>query len=323
MSLSDPKDFMSEHKKFLIPVFLMIFLLACTGSYVKPEQVKGIYHRIKKGETLYGISRAYHADLQEIAELNDITNPAAIRAGDAIFIPGADKVAEPIHESSDVREHRKPAEKPSRPPAQAQSAAPTQAQPAPPPYAAPNNGRKPESARAVAVQPDKENAGKELAAMEKPPVAKLAPAPHSEVAKEQAKTDKPAHPDDRIEFDRKRFIWPVKGEILSRYGIQPNGSKNNGIRIAGSENTPVLAAAAGEVTYSGTLKYYGDTIILRHDDHFSTVYTSLKNRSVKVGDRVKRGDKIALLGKNDTGRAFLTFEIRQVNKPRNPLFFLP
>lgn len=314
---------MSEHKKFLIPVFLMIFLVACAGSYVKPEQVKGIYHRVKKGETLYGISRAYHADLQEIAELNDITNPAAIRAGDAIFIPGADKLAEPIHESRDGREHREPAEKPSRLPAKAQSAASTQAQPAPPPYAAPNNIRKPEAARAAAVRPAKENAGKEFAAVEKPPDAKPAPpAPRPEEPKEQVKTDKPPAP-DRIEFDRKRFIWPVKGTILSRYGIQPNGSKNNGIRIAGGENTPVLAAAAGEVTYSGTLKYYGDTIILRHDDHFSTVYTSLKNRSVKVGDRVKRGDTIALLGKNDAGRAFLTFEIRQVNKPRNPLFFLP
>lgn len=303
---------MAEHKKFLIPVLLTVFLVTCAGSSIKPEPVKGIYHRVKKGETLYAISRAYNTDLQELAEVNNITNPAVIEAGTAVFIPGADKVVEvPLREPQSDRDRREPAAKKTLKPSV----------PAMSPSGAPGEIRKSPAAHAQSARPAEVKTGEEPAAVKKPLAAKPAPVPPPEETSEQAKTDKPAH--DRIEFDRKRFIWPIKGEILSRYGIQPNGSKNNGIRIAGEEDMPVLAAAAGEVTYSDTLKYYGETIILKHDDNFSTVYTTLKSRNVKVGDRVKKGDKIALIGKNEAGRAFLTFEIRRFNKPRNPLFFLP
>ena len=63
-------------------IFPSVFLLcsslpACAGPGVKPETVKGIYHVVKRGETLWSISRAYHVSLQEIAEINNITNAAS------------------------------------------------------------------------------------------------------------------------------------------------------------------------------------------------------------------------------------------------------
>ena len=50
---------------------------------------QGVYHTVKKGETLYRICRAYNADLGEVARANGISDPAAISVGQRIWIPGA------------------------------------------------------------------------------------------------------------------------------------------------------------------------------------------------------------------------------------------
>jgi lipoprotein NlpD len=130
---------------------------------------------------------------------------------------------------------------------------------------------------------------------------------------------------ETIQFDRKRFIWPVKGRVVSRFGIQPNGMYYNGITIAAGEDIPVVAAARGTVIFSGLLKDYGETIIVKHEDHYATVYTRLGQRKVKLDDRVKQAEMIGYLGKGEEkgGGPRLTFEIRYHNKARNPMFFLP
>jgi lipoprotein NlpD len=98
----------------------------------------------------------------------------------------------------------------------------------------------------------------------------------------------------------------------------------NGIRIAAGEGTAVQAAANGHVIFSGPLKDYGETIIIQHEDQYATVYTRLGIRAVRGETRVKKGDRIAFLGKGeDQVEPYLHFEIRYKNKARNPLFFLP
>jgi lipoprotein NlpD len=98
----------------------------------------------------------------------------------------------------------------------------------------------------------------------------------------------------------------------------------NGITIAAKEGTPILAAAAGTVIFSSSLKNYGETMIIKHDDSYSTVYTNLGSRIRKVDDKVRKGEQIALSGKSQKeGETCVSFEIRHKNKARNPLFFLP
>ena len=130
---------------------------------------------------------------------------------------------------------------------------------------------------------------------------------------------------ETLQFDRKRFIWPVKGRVVSRFGIQPNGMYYNGITIVAGEDRPVVAAARGAVIFSGLLKDYGETIIIKHEDHYATVYTRLGQRKVKLDDRVKQTEMIGYLGKGEEkgGGSRLNFEIRHHNKARNPMFFLP
>ena len=98
----------------------------------------------------------------------------------------------------------------------------------------------------------------------------------------------------------------------------------NGIRIAADEGTPVQAAADGVVIFSAPLKDYGETIIIQHEDHYATVYAHLGIRTVRGEVKVKKGGRIAFIGKAAAKEeAALHFEIRHNNKARNPLFFLP
>jgi lipoprotein NlpD len=129
---------------------------------------------------------------------------------------------------------------------------------------------------------------------------------------------------EKIQREKILFLWPVVGKVVSRYGIQPNGMFFNGIKIAAPDGTPVIAVADGIVIFSSSLKDYGETIILKHDNDYSSVYTQLGQRLVKREDRLKKGDRIATLAKSEIrGEALLNFEIRFKNRARNPLFFLP
>ena len=121
----------------------------------------------------------------------------------------------------------------------------------------------------------------------------------------------------------RRFSWPVPGGVLSSaFGIR-NGVMHDGVDIAAPAGTPVHAADRGVVIFSGRLRGYGNVVILRHDDHYVTVYAHNRLNSVREGDYVARGQIIAEVG--TTGRTTgpnLHFEVRHDNLARNPLNYL-
>ena len=119
------------------------------------------------------------------------------------------------------------------------------------------------------------------------------------------------------------FIWPVQGKVVSRFGVK-DGLRYEGIDIAAPLGTPVKAAGEGVVVYEGSLKGYGNLLIIKHENDFKTVYAYNYRNLVSVGQKVKRGDCIAEVG--NTGRypdPRLHFQIRDKDQARNPLFFLP
>ncbi len=116
------------------------------------------------------------------------------------------------------------------------------------------------------------------------------------------------------------FAWPLWGEISQ--GYKPG---HLAIDIAGPYDTPVYAARAGRVTFSGFSDVgYGYTVILDHGDGLTSLYGHLKGDYVAVGQWVKRGEIIGRLGStgNSTG-PHLHFEIRRKGERQNPLHFLP
>ncbi len=120
------------------------------------------------------------------------------------------------------------------------------------------------------------------------------------------------------------FAWPVEhGVISSGFGIR-NGTMHDGVDIAAPVGTPVHAAEAGRVIYSGRLRGYGNVIIVRHDDHYVTVYGHNSANRVREGQYVSRGQVIGNIGNSGrTTGANLHFEVRRDNTARNPLAYLP
>jgi lipoprotein NlpD len=119
-----------------------------------------------------------------------------------------------------------------------------------------------------------------------------------------------------------RWQWPTSGKITSTY--KANDSSRNGINISGKEGQAIIAAASGEVVYSGSgLIGYGELIIIKHSESLLSAYAHNSKRLVSEGQKVQGGAKIAEMGRNDRNQARLHFEIRVDGKPRDPITYLP
>jgi lipoprotein NlpD len=116
------------------------------------------------------------------------------------------------------------------------------------------------------------------------------------------------------------FAWPTNGQVIGYF----DEVKNKGLDIAGQAGDPILAAADGQVVYAGAgLRGYGNLIILKHNNTFLTAYAHNQTLLVKEDQQVRKGQKIAEMGKTDADRVKLHFEIRRQGKPVDPAKFLP
>ena len=230
------RDILSLWKTVFL-LFSFLFIYACLSAKfvpLPPKVVIGIYHTVKKGETLWRICKTYDVDLQEVAELNNIKDAAPIKTGDRIFIPGATKV------------------------------------------------------RKVKV--------------------------FKEEPKKKVKIIQP----------KGRFSWPVKGKVVSHFGVR-GGRKFDGIDILAPLGSPIKAADSGKVIFTDKLSGYGNIIIIQHKDKYTTIYAHNQVNLIKEGKWVNKGSVIAKLGNshNPSSSPTLHFQIRRYNKARNPLFYLP
>ncbi|MDF3009317.1 MAG: peptidase [Burkholderiales bacterium] len=116
------------------------------------------------------------------------------------------------------------------------------------------------------------------------------------------------------------FVWPAKGKVIAGFS-EP---RSKGIDIDGKAGDPVVAAAAGRVTYIGTgIPGLGKLVVIKHDNGFITVYAHNREILVKEHQAVARGEKIAELGATDADRPKLHFQIRKGSAPVDPMRYLP
>lgn len=120
------------------------------------------------------------------------------------------------------------------------------------------------------------------------------------------------------------FMWPVSGRIISDFGPKDEGQHNDGVNIAVPEGTPVRAADAGVVIYSGNeVPGYGNLVLIRHENGYVTAYAHNSRLNVAQGHVVERGEIVALSGR--TGRVTepqVHFEVRRNTEAVNPAQFL-
>lgn len=93
----------------------------------------------------------------------------------------------------------------------------------------------------------------------------------------------------------------TKGWMSSRFGRRTDPftgkiAMHGGVDFAGKEGSDIIAVAAGVVTWSGERSGYGLMVEVNHGKGFTTRYAHNKENLVKVGDVVKKGQIIALMG---------------------------
>ncbi len=120
------------------------------------------------------------------------------------------------------------------------------------------------------------------------------------------------------------FSFPLDTiSVSSHFGTRWQ-RQHAGIDLAAESGTPILAADAGTVTFSGECTGYGNLIILDHKNGFSSYYAHCSVLYAAQGATPKKGEVIAEVGNtgNSTG-PHLHFEIRKEGVAQNPLDFLP
>lgn len=121
-------------------------------------------------------------------------------------------------------------------------------------------------------------------------------------------------------LNRKSFVWPVKGDVTSRYGKKGN-KFNEGINIAAPAGTIVNSAASGKVIYIGkNIEGYGNLVIVKHkEDGIMTAYAHLQDIMVNKGSEVSRGEGIATIGETGSVKnPQLHFSVRKGKKTIDP-----
>lgn len=143
------------------------------------------------------------------------------------------------------------------------------------------------------------------------PVASSTPSPRSDDSDDTAAASDPKNAVD--------WTWPAAGD-----SSRGTGQGRKGIDIAGQLGQPVMAAAAGKVTYAGSgIRGYGNLVIIKHNSYLLSVYAHNKTILVKEGQMVGKGQKIAEMGKTDSNTVKLYFEIRRQGKAVDPVRYLP
>ena len=252
---------------------------------------------VRDGDTLLGVARKQEVDAVELAELNGIEAPYELNVGDELVLPG----------SKTVKTAKLKRKTPTRRIA--------------------GNVAKSKTKRAAV-----KNKKSKLAKVTTPHKKAGAQAKLKKTVKKPVKTASAQKPLARKKSALKRasikqpertgnsFRWPLRGRVISEFGAKPDGTRNDGINLSVPRGAAIVAAENGTVVYSGNeLKGFGNLLLIRHKNGWSTAYAHISEMLVKNGQTVRRGQVIAKAGQTGAvSRPQLHFEIRRGTDPVNP-----
>jgi len=270
---------------------------------------------VRAGETLYAISRRYGVPVRSLIEANGLAPPYALAAGRRLAVPQvrlhAVQPGETLYSVSRLYgiDTTTLARSNALPPPYTVFVGQSLVLPAPVQLA--------EGVTAPPAAPEPN-----------PPAAEAKPLPPPKIepaAGPMPRTALAALPPPRAGGAGGRFLWPVRGRLLSDYGTGEGGTRNDGINIAAPAGSTVLAADAGTVAYAGNeLRGYGNLILIKHANGWMTAYAHNSALLVKRGEKVRRGQPIARIGATGAvTRPQLHFEVRHGAKALDPTDYLP
>ncbi len=253
------------------------------GQVLKGPPVKVKAYVAGQGDTMALIAQRFGVTQKALAQANGLKVGAAIKPGRQVILPAGYRDRGPIRETTLApRPRPAPTPAPSLPP-------PAPVTPAPRPTPAPST-----------------------------PPPTPAPTPVPPPITPPAATASPT--DAQISsFGRGRFIWPVRGEVVSEFGPKGTGQRNDGLNIRASQGETVRAAAAGDIVYAGDqVPGFGNLVLIKHTDGWVTAYGHLSRVDVKMQQKVVQGQQIGQAG--TTGGVTepqLHFEVRYAPTPQD------
>jgi murein DD-endopeptidase MepM/ murein hydrolase activator NlpD len=121
-------------------------------------------------------------------------------------------------------------------------------------------------------------------------------------------------------------VLPVEGWITQQFNndTMQGADAHPGIDIAAAEGMIIKAPERGVVLAVETDQYYGNLIVIKHDEEFITRYGHCAKVFISKGEKVERGQTIALVGNTGHSSApHLHYEVIRNGKNVNPLEFIP
>jgi len=117
-----------------------------------------------------------------------------------------------------------------------------------------------------------------------------------------------------VSTDPNLLVWPLAGRITSGFSL-----RHPGVDVEADRGQTVVAAGAAVVDEVGTDSRFGRRVVLQHFNDLQTIYANLGLNLVEVGDTVRVGQVIGLVGAGREGQApHLHFEVIQGGTPVPP-----
>ena len=278
------------------------------GVKIKGPATTQKAYSVQTGDTLGEIAKRFNVSVKALAAENNLRATAALKKGQKIALPDGFRDRGPIRTTTTSVAASRPATPPANTYARVDSSAAAAPTPSGPVPYTPSSGATRPSAP-VAAQP-------------------ITPPPSSRTIIETAAAPTEA---EIIASGKGKFAWPLRGEILSSFGIKGTGQRNDGLNIRAPQGTPVLSSADGEIAYAGNqVPTFGNLVLVKHADGWVTAYAHLSSTSVKMRQQVKQGEQLGTVGATGgVNEPQLHFEMRYAPtakdkaKPVDPALVLP
>jgi murein DD-endopeptidase MepM/ murein hydrolase activator NlpD len=280
-------------------------------------------HTVVSGDTLSQLAVSYNIEMRLLASANELSPPYVIRIGQQLWIPDPFTIAAAPAGRIVASAEDLPPPPPMTPTGSAarvpSSAIQTEALPPPPGTPQPF-----ETITQVPTPLPPAPAADPLIPL--PPAPAPVPAPATEpppvpepevVLPPQPLNEPPARA-------AAQFSWPLQGKVIAAFGAAGQGLHNDGINIAAPAGTQVRAADNGVVAYAGNeLKGFGNLLLIKHADGWTTAYAHNEKLLVSRGDEVKQGQVIASVGRTgNVDSPQLHFEVRKGTQAMDPMNYL-
>ncbi|MCR5876033.1 LysM peptidoglycan-binding domain-containing M23 family metallopeptidase [Phenylobacterium sp. J426] len=296
------------------------------GDDLKGPRTTAKAYTVEQGDTLFGIARRFTVTADALRDENDLGRNATLRPGQRLRLPKGFKDKGPTVTTSRVQVDA-PAPQPAPPAVRSE---PPRASP-PPIGAQPPRATTPPPGPAVAPprtetppalpsrpQPYRPSGSSSVPAPRPSPPPASTPAPSANRPIVGAPVASPPVSDSQVSsLGQGRFIWPLRGEILSGFGPKGPSQRNDGINIRVNAGEAVRAAAAGDVVYAGDqVPGFGNLVLIKHADGWVTAYGHLGRVDVKMQQKVTQGQQIGQAGSSGgVSEPQLHFEVRYAPTP--------